>query len=65
MDCDLTTFTNELLGKYGFTLGDWIYLTQKKTLEHMNEELFDLRDEIRRRKKLLEEIERDTLALKK
>jgi len=55
MDCDLQTFTNELLGKYGFTLMDWMYLQQRKATEIMTQELFDLRDEIRRKKKLLEE----------
>ncbi len=44
MDCDFETFTREILGKWGFTLSDWVYLQQAYEREIKIKKLMDIRD---------------------
>lgn len=44
MDCDLETFTREILGKWGFTMSDWIYLQQAYEREREIQRQCDIRD---------------------
>jgi hypothetical protein len=44
MDCDLKTFCTEILGKWGFTLADWIYLQQAYEREREIQRIMDERD---------------------
>lgn len=44
MDCDLKTFTNEILGRWGFTMADWIYLQQAYEREREIQRQLDIRD---------------------
>lgn len=44
MDCDFETFTNELLGNYGFKISDWVYLTQINQMEKSIQYQMDIRD---------------------
>lgn len=46
MDCDLETFTSEILGKWGFTMDDWIYLQQAYEREKQIQKLMNIRDGI-------------------
>jgi uncharacterized protein YutD len=47
MDCDLNTFVREILGKWGFTMGDWIYLQQAYEREKENADLEKLIDNVK------------------
>lgn len=44
MDCDLETFVNEILGKWGFTLSDWVYLQQAYEREKIIQDQMNKRD---------------------
>ena len=44
MNCDLETFINEILGKWGFTMDDWIYLQQAYEREEQIQCLMNIRD---------------------
>lgn len=50
MDCDLNTFINEILGKWGFTMADWIYLQNAYKMEKEIKKQMDIRDEFNEEK---------------
>lgn len=45
MDCNLETFVNEILGKWGFTMADWIYLQSAYEMEKKIQKKMNIRDE--------------------
>lgn len=45
MDCDLETFMREILGKWGFTMADWVYLQSGYEREREIQKKMDLLDE--------------------
>lgn len=44
MDCNLETFVREILGKWGFTMSDWIYLQNAYEMEREIQRQCDIRD---------------------
>lgn len=44
MKCDLETFCNEILGKWGFTMADWVYLQNAWQMEREIQRQIDIRD---------------------
>ncbi len=44
MNCDLETFVNEILGKWGFTMADWIYLQNAYEMERKIQKEMNIRD---------------------